>query len=384
MRDTFRVEPIEINTIPYRGAVTSDDLNHKFNRLRTAILRTLLRAKNTRERAQELVLATAYTNALQTVQQQALLGQINAMRTSGSPKTIHTSFYGEKDGTTPADVGVNRDRLYGQLSLETSKTWRKIPTYLDEFGDIRPVDSVVVYQDGAALERKHSLYWTLNGTSDRFWIDNTADLGQDTIIRVTMPPGLRNEINNISIIPFPIGACRIMSVEYKGPGGYIVPPGFFESLNPVKLHFAPSMFQDEIRLRLRSTTIRLGGVNQSLWGIGNIDLSLTDYTSEGVAFSSIKALGTDTFSRITKFNADYSIDSGIPVNLHDNPPVKFTVMKVDGTVIYNSSSDPFPLGDGDTPITISGSPTTLWLRTDLKEPIDRVSPVVKGATLTYE
>lgn len=235
----YRVDPLEVQTFPYRGALTSDDLNRRIDQLRQGVLRAILRGQQTRAYLHESNLAVLYTNALVTAEHNALLKQLNAVRTSGSTKTLHVSFYESPDPSVPADVNILRDRLYGQLSLAETARWDKIPTYTDAFDNVRPRDSVSITKDGATLDRDHPLFWSINGEIDRFWIDDSADLGQQTVIEYAMPAGIRSEINSLAVVPFPYRACRIVGLDYKAPSGFRSAPGFVETLDPIRVHFVP-------------------------------------------------------------------------------------------------------------------------------------------------
>lgn len=380
----YRVDPLEIQTFPYRGALTSDDLNRRIIQLRQSVLRAILRGQQTRAYVHEVNLAALYTNALVTAEHNALLKQLNAIRTSGSTKTIHVSFYEDKDPSVPPDVNILRDRLYGQISLAETAKWDKIPTAMNAFGDTLPLDTVSITRDGATLDRDHPLFWSINGEIDRFWIDDTADLGQQTVIEYAMPAGIRSEINSLAVVPFPYRACRIVGLDYKAPQGFRSAPGFVETVDPIRVHFVPGSFDNTVRLTLQASVVTFGTELRSLFGLAHVEMALTDYASSGTAYMKMAALGSDTFNRITTFNADFFVDSAVPASEHTNPPVQFTIVQTDGSTVYSSVSNKYPLAKGDTPIAVTGSPTTLWLKVDLREPIDRVSPIVRGATVTYE
>lgn len=380
----YRTDIYEPNSIGYRQPVTSELLNPKLDQIRTFLLRAIARAAQTRSWAHDLSLATIYTNALMQAQQAETLSHLAAVRSNSPNKTLHVSFYEAKDGSTPPDSGVSRERLFGQLTLRPLSELTKIPTYTDAYGDIRPRRNVSITRDGETLAEDHPLYWALNGEPDRFWIDDSAAPNQVTTLTISLPPGVRNELNRLTFVPFPHRACTITDLSYRTPSGFRTAPGFLESYDPVRVHFVPGEFEDEFRIMLRANTIPVGSESGSLWGAVTIDAALVDYVSTGYAYSAVSAIGSDTFSRITSFTADYFIDSSVPTSLHSTPPVQFELQKTDGTVVYSSVSNRYPLRKGDPPLAVSGSPTTLWLKTTLNEPIDRVTPVVRNATFTYE
>ena len=381
--DHYRVDLFTPGSIGTRQAVRSHDLNVLLDQIREGLIRSMLRGQHTKERLQELTLATVYTNLLMSADHNALQRQLSALRANAPKNTVHVSFYEEKDETTPPDSQVLRDRLFGQLTLAEVNRWSKVPTYVDPFGEVRPRENVTITQDGTTLPFDHALYWSLNGTPDRFWIDNTIAMGASTILEITVPPGIRSEINTIMIVPMPHRACRILSVEYRGSNGYTLAPGFTETENPIKLAFVPGLFDNQIRLALAATTVPLGDASTSVVGIGMIDLALVDYASSGYAYSVVPARGTETFSSLTSFAADYFLDGRVPLAFHAAPPLEFSLQYTGGGEIYNSTTNRFPLTHADPPITIAGAPTTLWLKTTLREPIDRVTPIVRGVTLTY-
>jgi|10_taG_2_1085330.scaffolds.fasta_scaffold39495_3 hypothetical protein len=379
----FRATVHDPEPFDFRGDVTSDKLNEIFNNMRTTILRTMLRSRRTRERVQEITLGQLYGTQLQIAHQEALRAEIDAMRNTGNKKTVHTSFYRDPDAGLPADVGITRDKVYGQISLAESNHWSKIPTYIDDFGDWLVSDSVSIYQDSEFLPHDHPLYWVLNQRLDRFWLDNTAEYQTNTTLKITMPKGIRGEVNSIGIIPFPIGGSRLLDVQYQGDSGLVTVPGFEASENPFRVHFAPSLFNDEIQITLGSSSVNNSGTIESFWGLSAIDVALVDYETSGTAYAKAVAPGSDTFSEITSFSADYSLDTNIPLDKYSNPPVVFKLQTTGGSIVYRSDRDPFPLTANNAPLAVTGSPTELHLRVDLREPVNRITPVVKGATFTY-
>jgi hypothetical protein len=371
----------------YREAVTSEKLNNVFDTIRTSLLRTMLRSQLTRERVQELTLAQLYGNQLQVIQTESVRAEIDAARQHGNANTMHVSFYRHPDSDVPADVGINRDLVYGQISLSESSHWSKVPVYTNAFGDSVVSDNVTVYKDNEALDHRHSFYWTLNQMNDRFWLDNTAGKDEETIIRIVTPRGIKGEVNSIGVVPFPIGSCRITALEYLGNSGYVTVPGFVPTQNPVRTHFVPAMFNDEVRITLTANNLTSGGGTESLWGLSAIDIALVDYETTGTAYAKVSIpLGADpsSFTRITSVDADYYLDTNIPLSSYTTPPVIFKILTTGGEVIYNSSVNPYPMTNVHAPLTVTGSPTDLMVQVDLREPVNGISPVVKGVTFTYE
>ena len=381
----YRVDTYEPDSLEHRAPVTTELLNPRLDALNQFLIRSVIRAANTKEQVREVALGITYSNALQLLQQAETLSHLDAVRANSPNKTIHVSFYEAKDSTIPPDENISRERLFGQITLSPTSIFSKIPTYTDSMGNIRPRRNVTLERDGESLDSEtHPLYWALNGQPDRFWIDDTATANQSTQIVVGLPPGIRNEINRITVIPFPSRACLIESLEYRGPAGYRIAPGFLSSLNPVRAHFAPGTFEDQIRITLRATSVHVGDEYRHLWGLSSINAAIVDYASSGIAYSKVSAIGSDTFSRITSFSADYFVDSSISISQYAAPPVEFALTKTDGTVVYSSTTNRFPLATGDQPVSLTGSPTVLYLKTTLREPSNRITPLVRNVTFTYE
>jgi len=314
---------------------------------------------------------------------QALIQHMSALQNDSTGKLCSVNFYEERPTGLPSDSNVKRDRLYGQVTLAETSSASKISRYTDAFGERKVRSTVTLTQDSVALNASHPLYWAINGDYDRFWIDDTATAEQQTTILLTLPSSLRAEVNNISLIPFPHRASKIISVEYKSPSGFIPVSGPGTTVNPVRYHFAPGAFDNQVRIILEASDITIGSDNFGIYGIGHLDVGLSDYASTGTFYSKFTAKGTDTFSSITSFDSNYSLDSTLPINSVTNPAVTFEIQKIDGTALYNSSTNIFPLTTADPPIAVSGSPTELWLKITLTEPISRVTPIVRDATLTY-
>ena len=381
----FRTDVYEPGSLGYRQPVTSEVLGPKMASLQEFLLRAVLRGKHTREYTREVSMATTYSSALLHAYHAHTLAQLDAVRSNSPNKTLHVSFYEAKDTTTPPDVNIQRDRLYGQITLRPSAVFNKVPTYTDAFGDIRPRRTTTITRDGVALDPDtHPLYWALNGRPDRFWIDDSATADQQTIIEVSLPKGIRSEVNRFTVNPFPHQACTISRLEYRSPSGYRLVPGFLESANPIRTHFVPGQFEDQFRITLRATTIQVADESRALWGLNTIGAALVDYEESGTAYSSVSAIGSDTISRITSFSGDFTVDSTVPTSRHSSPPVEFTLQTTDNVVVYNSVTHKYPLTTSNAPIVVAGSPTTLWLKTELREPLDRVTPVVRNVTFTYE
>jgi hypothetical protein len=320
---------------------------------------------------------------LMQAEHQALIQHMSALQNDSTGKLCSVNFYEEKPTGLPVDSNVKRDRLYGQVTLAETSSASKIPRYVDAFGDTRVRGTVSISQDGVTLDSDHPLFWAINGDYDRFWIDDTATPSQQTTLLLTLPSSLKSEVNNISIVPFPHRASRIISVGYKTAGGFVPISSQGTGLNPMRYHFAPGQFSDQIRVVLEASDFVVGSDEFGIWGIGHLDVGLADYASSGTFYSKFTAKGSDTFSTITSFGSNYHIDSKLPINSVTNPAITFELQKTDGTALYNSSTNVFPLTTSDPPIAVSGSPTELWLKVTLTEPIDRVTPIVRSATLTY-
>jgi len=382
-KNHLRTTVYKNDSIGFRDTAHSEVLNDKFNQARSTILRTILRGKQTYERVHELTKANLYSQMLMQTEHQALIQHMSALQSDSTGKLLNVNFYEEKPIGIPSDTNVNRDRLYGQVTLAETSAASKIPRYTDAFGDRKARTTVSLSQDGVALDADHPLFWAINGDYDRFWIDDTATPQQNTVILLTLPASLKSEVNNISLIPFPHRGSRIISVEYKTSGGFVPVSDITPSVNPVRYHFAPSQFSDQVRITLEASDLTIGSDQFGIWGIGHLDVGLSDYASTGSFYSKFTAKGSDTLSSITSLSADYSIDSMLPINSVTNPPVTFELQKTDGTAVYSSTGNIFPLTTADPPIAIAGSPTELWLKVTLTEPIDRVTPIVRSATLTY-
>jgi hypothetical protein len=147
------------------------------------------------------------------------------------------------------------------------------------------------------------------------------------------------------------------------------------------------MFNDEVRITLTANNLTSGGGTESLWGLSAIDIALVDYETTGTAYAKVSIpLGADpsSFTRITSVDADYYLDTNIPLSSYTTPPVIFKILTTGGEVIYNSSVNPYPMTNVHAPLTVTGSPTDLMVQVDLREPVNGISPVVKGVTFTYE
>lgn len=319
--------------IKYRSNIKSGAVNSILDGLKKTVIRSILRTQRINERLDAVNQAIVLENIYLTSKVKEL-SQLNTIA-DGTDRvsiiTMHNIFSSPASGVS-ADAHVPQslefDTLYGQVSMKPIKSFSKIATFDNEFGDKRPVPEIEIKYDGATLDRSDTIYNIVDGNNFTVWtkdLDGTSGSGSTTdpdaehTVEIKLPISLTPLVNQLTINPFPSFSTEITKVEYLTRRGQF--QDIFQSIitggsdvgishgGLIKIHFRPIDYAEVIRLTLKATKPGTGIDGKTVIGLSDVDVKFNDYNNNtAIIYYDFPGTANYNISEITDFGINFYAD----------------------------------------------------------------------------
>jgi hypothetical protein len=401
------VKLFDDSDIVYRGKIESGKLKDVLASLKDSVLRAYLRGQRTARELEQLSRGVYYQNISINNALMAANFDANIQNEVGGDRVVWRNFYSGYPvliGATPDDdavVDIVVEGEFGQAVLRQPVVTSKITVVEDNVGQKYAGPSLKIYTgDGApsspvtteVTDRDDFIYTILDGDTKTFWLDDTSGHTQ-MALDILFPPSLTTKANVLTVRQFPFQMCGVSSASYKklrsNSYATIPLPGdeFFAGLEraPIRLHFNPGDYGDEIRLILDPTIVGTGASTKYVYGLADVDVEYVEYASTGHMYDDLLIPEEEdglTINQVTSFKAYYGVDSPSEETANQTTvPIKFQLLKTDGTLVWDSQVNG-ELTTTDTPLSGFSGETTIRVKTEMNN-IGGVTPVLRGYRVTY-
>jgi hypothetical protein len=383
----------------YRGRSSSKRYNDAISRIQDDLITCLEELQKLQSKFLTQQMATNYQNQAVASKTDQLLAEASGCLeyyiAGGTDKLAAVSMY-DVDAVIAGAAAHNP--LYGQLTLPSSHSNSKIPVLETPGGNIEAVPGVTIdLWEGLSgtyetKDRTHQIYKAVDHNYSTFWVNEYDVSPTRLMFRLTYPTAVNPSVNVVTVNPFPETVVDITDIQYNGLTTTDTIPGFVSTSERKIYHFEAVDVNDQITIRMETTTtmLNLNGDSVFPYGFQIVDLGFIDFLT--TAYGVVRLNASDPgFSTLTSFDADVAINTIDSSTITDH--VRFQIyndMQADWdnpsaiALVYDSDTDTYPYSSDLPSIdTESGGPVeSLYVKVTLNKVVN-TTPVIRGMTITY-